>query len=229
MNNDDAPPSAPSSALALTVSEQQERRATAIAKYNGKIPDECRFYCEACGWDGTLKFDDDELAALGHDPEAYTGPCPGKGAVPATAGDKGSPAVECGFHMLMPYRLVTQGHEALMDASSRQRREDVEMATDVAFDRIAKKVAPFLGGGREQGSVAQPVAAQAAQLPAESRSAALLAIQALATEAAAQVSSPDIATYKNIVIDAAAMHGSIALTAAEVHSIATDIMEATNA
>lgn len=215
MSNDDNTP-AP---LALSIPEQ---RANAIAKYNGVIPNECRFYCESCGWDGTLQFTPKELEDLAFDVEAYTGPCPGKPATSAT------PKVECGFHMLLPYRLLQKGHESLMDSTERLERERIERGTDIAFDRLAKKVVPMMAQRHAPDARASTVAEHApaapAQLPAASRSAQLLLIQDNARLAGDGISSDDIATYKNLVIDVAAALGT-ALTAAEVHQIATSIME----
>lgn len=89
------------------------------------VPDECRFHCMSCGADKTLKFEEDEISALGGDVRSYTGPC-----------------WSCDLMTLVPRDVL------IGDVTSINERADQEYKKkiDVALDAVEQRVGKVLGG-----------------------------------------------------------------------------------
>ncbi|RLB38700.1 MAG: hypothetical protein DRH30_11085 [Deltaproteobacteria bacterium] len=110
----------------------KHEEATALArKIAGEDPpDECRFHCVTCGWGKTLKFEEDEAAALAGDITSYGGPCG-----------------ECGSMTLVPYAsLMGDETKTVLQNAKAIRREEYQEQAEVLVDRVKSEVAVMMGG-----------------------------------------------------------------------------------
>lgn len=116
------------SALALS---HEDATALALKMAGEPPPDECRFHCIMCGWNKTLKFEEDEILALGGDITNYGGPCGG-----------------CSSMTLVPHnKLVGIDGSSILEQARANKMEDYQDAADVFVDRVKKEVATVMGGG----------------------------------------------------------------------------------
>lgn len=113
---------------ALVRSEGQQR---ALARRVAGIepPDECRFHCPMCGWSNTLKFDDDEIEALGGDVTNYVGPCP-----------------SCSNQTLIPYNKMYDNAVSAEQKATANRRKQYEEQADVFLDRAGQALGDMMTG-----------------------------------------------------------------------------------
>jgi hypothetical protein len=112
--------------------------ANALArKIAGKLPpDELRFACVMCGWDKTLKFEPDELVALGGDITNYCGPCP-----------------ECDSMTLVPRdAIMGDDFTSASERARESRKEEYSEAADVFIDKVKEEVGGIMSGS----TLAQP-------------------------------------------------------------------------
>jgi hypothetical protein len=105
------------------------------AKIAGEeLPDECRFHCITCGWNKTLKFEEDELQALGGDITAYGGPC-----------------ASCGSMTLTPYAaLMGDEVRTIYERAKKNRREEARENADVLVERLREEAVSMMGGSTLQ-------------------------------------------------------------------------------
>lgn len=104
--------------------------ATAIARRiaGDKVPNECRFRCITCGWDKTLKFEEDEIEALAGDITQYGGPCG-----------------ECNSMTLVPYSTLFGAEfkpvlERDREARHKEYKEQAEVQAEVLVKTVQKVV-----------------------------------------------------------------------------------------
>jgi len=112
--------------------------ANALAKKiaGKRPPDEMRFACVMCGWDKTLKFEADELVALGDDITNYNGPCP-----------------KCESMTLVPRdKLLGDDFKPAADRARESRREEYSEAADIIIDKVTDRVGGIMAGS----TLAQP-------------------------------------------------------------------------
>lgn len=89
------------------------------------IPDECLFHCMSCGESKTLKFDEDEISALGNDIRSYAGPC-----------------WSCQMMTLVPRDHLIGDVTSIADRADEQFKKRV----DTALDEVEKRVGKVIGG-----------------------------------------------------------------------------------
>jgi hypothetical protein len=98
-------------------------------------PDRCRFHCVMCGWNGTLHFDADEIAALG-DVREYTGPCQ-----------------KCNSQTLQPHDQIANGaFKSIHEMASTNRKKEFGEAADVFIEKVQSRVGDMFGGVAMPGS-----------------------------------------------------------------------------
>lgn len=140
----------PGSAIVRT----QAEASSALQRITGKPANEEVYWCMSCGFAEdpndpakvrypkglTLKFDEDEIAALAGDLSAYTGPCP-----------------VCEFMTLVPMDRFTGGTIQQMARENRaaENREMAKTFVDVVKEEIAGG-SLFDGGPVDPGAAAVP-------------------------------------------------------------------------
>lgn len=114
---------------ALAISTPDQARAIVRRMSGDEEPDRCRFHCVMCGWNGTLHFDADEIAALG-DVRSYGGPCQG-----------------CSSMTLQPYDTIAGGaFKSIHEMASNNRKKEYSEAADVFIDKVSGRVGDMFGG-----------------------------------------------------------------------------------
>ncbi len=145
---------------ALAVRTKEEARSQLVRLRGDRVPNECLFCCIMCGWEGTIRFDADELAAMDDEVENYGGPCTG-----FAKDDKGQPVYEkdeageflldaqgnkipvpCGQMTLLPKRNMgagefTPGEQVAKRAKMRELREQAEVNADVFIEKAVQAAA----------------------------------------------------------------------------------------
>lgn len=133
MAEDDVPgfrPDVPSSGAALALKSKEDAARLARRIAGEALPDECRFVCIQCGWDKTLRFEKDEIEALGGDVRSYTGPCSG-----------------CGLEMLRPYdSLGGDEFRPIAQRARDNRRAEFGEAAEVFLDKAGERIQTMMGG-----------------------------------------------------------------------------------
>lgn len=131
MPGSDDDPVLPDSPKSNLVVRDKDEASSLARKVGGQLPpDECRFHCITCGWDKTLKFDQDEIDSLGGDITQYSGPCP-----------------ECGSMTLTPRdHLIGSDFKSIQDRAQANKRKDYEEQADVLVDRVKQEVGGIFGG-----------------------------------------------------------------------------------
>lgn len=125
------------------VKNSDQARALALKMAGEEPPDECRFHCVTCGWNQTLKFEEEEIAALGGDITRYTGPCP-----PNQNG--------CGNMTLVPHaRLMGQEFETVYQRAKKDRTEEYKEQAKVLVDTVKEEI---VGGSLFDGGPQEPSA-----------------------------------------------------------------------
>lgn len=120
-------PDVPGTAIALKSREDAARLALRLA--GEEVPDECRFVCIQCGWDKTLRFEKDEIAALG-DVRSYVGPCGG-----------------CGMEMLRPYDALGGAEfRPIAQRAKDNRKAEYSEASEVFLDKMTDRFTSVMGG-----------------------------------------------------------------------------------
>lgn len=121
---------------ALAISTPNEAKSLVKRMSGDETPDRCRFHCVMCGWNGTLHFEADEIAALGNVRE-YTGPCQG-----------------CNSQTLQPHDTIEHGaFKSIHEIASKNRQKEYGEAADVFIDKVSGRVGDiFSGGGPIPGS-----------------------------------------------------------------------------
>jgi hypothetical protein len=148
---------------ALAVRGKEEAR-TALARLRGdQVPNECLFSCIMCGWKGTIRFDDDEIAAMDGDVESYGGPCSGfakddkgqtiyekdaQGEFVVDAQGQKTP-VPCGQMTLLPTARMgqgdfTPGEQVAKRQKMRELREQAEVNAEVFVEKAAATIGAFM-------------------------------------------------------------------------------------
>jgi hypothetical protein len=123
-------PDVPETGSALALSHD-EATALALKMAGEPPPDECRFHCIMCGWNKTLKFEEEEIEALGGDITSYGGPCGG-----------------CKSMTLVPYNKLAGDHgKSILDRARENQREEAEIHADVLVDRVKEEVSTIFGKG----------------------------------------------------------------------------------
>lgn len=101
------------------------------------VKNECEFVCMSCGWNKTLKFDEEEMAVLDNNVREYTGPCPG------TLQD-GS---RCNMMTLVPKDAFWgKDFPSMADSAMKQKRDEAKVQADAMVDAVVEKVGPMIGG-----------------------------------------------------------------------------------
>lgn len=115
---------------ALAVTNPQDARAL-VRRMSGEEPhDRCRFHCVMCGWNGTLHFDPDEVAALGDDVRSYGGPCQG-----------------CQSMTLQPHDTIAGGaFKSIHEMASANKKKEYSEAADVFIDKVQGRVGEMFTG-----------------------------------------------------------------------------------
>jgi len=138
------------SALAVTTPKDAAKLARRIA---GEIPpNEMRFRCITCGWDKTLKFEDDEIEALGGDITGYGGPC-------------GS----CESMTLVPYStLFGAEFKPILERDKEARHKEYHEQAVVQAQTLVEEVKKHIVGGSSlDGGMSDPgVPEESAETPA---------------------------------------------------------------
>jgi len=121
---------------ALAISTPNDAKALVRRMSGDEQPDRCRFHCVMCGWNGTLHFDADEIAALGSVRD-YTGPCQ-----------------TCNSQTLQPHDTIENGaFKSIHEMASNNRKKEYSEAADVFIDKVSGKVGDmFSHGGPMPGS-----------------------------------------------------------------------------
>jgi len=123
-------PDVPETGSALALSHG-EATALALKMAGEPPPDECRFHCIMCGWNKTLKFEEEEIEALDGDITSYGGPCGG-----------------CKSMTLVPHNKLAGDHgKSILDQVRDNQREEAEINADVLVDRVKQEVATVFGQG----------------------------------------------------------------------------------
>lgn len=107
--------------------ERYGNKSAALARAiaGERVPDECRFHCMGCGADKTLKFEEDEIAALAGDITSYAGPC-----------------WSCEMMTLVPRDVLVGDVTSIADRADAEYKKRV----DVALDAVEQRVGKFIGG-----------------------------------------------------------------------------------
>lgn len=120
---------------ALAISTPNEAKALVRRMSGDDMPDRCRFHCVMCGWNGTLHFDADEIAALG-DVRSYGGPCQG-----------------CNSMTLQPHDMIAGGaFKSIHEMASNSRKKEFGEAADVFIEKVQERVGTMFTGGAMPGS-----------------------------------------------------------------------------
>lgn len=123
-------PDVPASSSSAIVKSPDQAKALARKIAGEELPGECRFHCVTCGWNKTLKFEDDEIAALGGDITAYGGPCP-----------------DCESMTLTPHAgLMGDDVKTIYERAKKNRREEYAEQADVLVDRVKQEIGSVMGG-----------------------------------------------------------------------------------
>jgi hypothetical protein len=155
--------------------------AKAIAKIlaGEEPPDRCRFACLACGWNGTLHFDEGEMEALGGDAKEYQGPCPGVGPVVSETGERSVPegvdawmiagctlaaGLKCGMMTLRPSDSVFDKNFVPVNEQARvARRAEYKEQAEVLVETVVDRFVPMANPARASGEPTPAAAASAAE------------------------------------------------------------------
>lgn len=132
-------PDVPPSTALVRTGEEAHKLA---AKMGGEPPpNECRYSCISCGWDGTLSFDDDEIAALDGDIRNYSGPCPGfvKDKAGKDTGEK------CGAMTLAPRETLAGKYASIDDRARHTRQAEYKEQAEVQAEVLVATVKHELG------------------------------------------------------------------------------------
>lgn len=111
------------------VSTRQDAKALARSLFGDSQSNRMRYICIACGWDKTLEFEDDEIAALGGDIAEYSGPCG-----------------QCNCQTLVPHGSILAGTN-IEEAAQKNFHKQIDDASDLVLDKIEARVADFITGG----------------------------------------------------------------------------------
>lgn len=114
----------------IVISTPAEKKAF-LARLSGELPpNECRYLCRNCGEDKTLRFDDDEMAALGSNLADYSGPC-----------------WKCGTMMLVPYDSIQNGSfKSVHEMASENKKREYGEAADVFLGKVQERIGDMIGG-----------------------------------------------------------------------------------
>lgn len=119
---------------ALVVRGKDEARALARRMAGESIPDECWFHCVTCGWNNTLKFDKDEIEALGGDVTSYGGPCPTEMPSLKTG------TMGCGSMTLVPRdSMIGDDFRSIRQRAKENRKEEYSDAADAFIDKVQER------------------------------------------------------------------------------------------
>lgn len=130
---------APASTAIVTT--RQESKALAKSFF-GEHPTRMRYVCIACGWDKTLEFEVDEIAALGGDMAEYSGPCGG-----------------CNCMTLVPYGSILAGTN-IEEMAGKNFQKQIEDASDIVLDKLESRVVNLMTGGAGAASAADAPATE---------------------------------------------------------------------
>jgi hypothetical protein len=119
----------PETAGSAIVKDPGEARRLA-RRMAGQDEKRCLFNCVTCGWEKTLEFEDDEIAALNGSVRNYSGPC-----------------VQCGAMTLIPKDEMFGGEKSILELATQNRRVEYEEAADVFLDKAAQKIGEVMGMG----------------------------------------------------------------------------------
>jgi hypothetical protein len=113
----------------LAIRNPEDARALVRRLSDEPTPDRCRFHCVMCGWNGTLHFEPDEVAALG-DVSTYGGPCQG-----------------CQSMTLQPHDAIAGGaFKSIHEMASNNRKKEYSEAADVFIDKVSGRVGDMMTG-----------------------------------------------------------------------------------
>jgi hypothetical protein len=148
---------------AMVVRGKEEARSALVRLRGDQVPNECLFCCIMCGWEGTIRFDAEELAAMGDEVENYAGPCSGvakddKGQVVHEKDETGEFVLDaqgnripvpCGQLTLLPKRNMgagefTPGEQVAKRAKMRELREQAEVNADVFIEKAVQAAASVM-------------------------------------------------------------------------------------
>lgn len=145
-DHNDTPPTGPMGTMhsdsptsTAIVTTQQESKALAKSFF-GDHPTRTRFVCIGCGWDKTLEFEAEEIAALGGNMSDYSGPCGG-----------------CNCMTLVPYGSILAGTN-IEEMAGKNFQKQIEDASDIVLDKLESRVVNLMTGGA---GAAAPAAADA--------------------------------------------------------------------
>lgn len=139
---------------AALVRTRDETHALVRKMAGEEMPDECRFLCVTCGWDKTLRFDEEEIEALGGDVTSYRGSCP-----------------ECGAMTLTPYaklmgqdigNIYAHAKKARLDEYREQAEVQAPMLADAMAKGLRKEVLNVMSGSIFDGPEQEPETDEAA-------------------------------------------------------------------
>lgn len=135
----------------IIVRTPEQARALAKRMF-GELPkNEMRFLCATCGWDKTLAFDEEEIAALGNDISSYGGPCP-----------------QCKYMTLAPYGDILAGTN-IQKMAEESYFQQIDQAADIVLDKVQDRVADLMTGTPRAAKAAPakpgPVAVSREDLP----------------------------------------------------------------
>jgi hypothetical protein len=104
------------------------------------VQNELEFHCGACGWNKSLHFEPDEMAALDNDIRGYTGPCPG-----------------CQCMTLTPKDAYWGGDFPSMSAlAQKNKRAEARVQAEEFVDVVAEKVGDMMTGGIPKPTIEDP-------------------------------------------------------------------------
>jgi len=172
---------------AMVVRGKEEAKAALVRLRGDQVPNECLFCCIMCGWEKTVRFDEDELAAMDGNVENYSGPCPGfaKDANGESVYEKDDAGeflldamgakipIPCQQMTLLPKRNMgagefTPGEQVAKRQKMRELREAAEVNADVLVDKVIQAVAS--GGAAvapPQSEIVQPASPAEPAVPTE--------------------------------------------------------------
>jgi hypothetical protein len=107
----------------------QDEARTLAKRISGDAPNEMLFKCVMCDFKQTLRFEDDEIEALGGDISTYGGPCP-----------------KCKSMTLVPMSQLFPDFLSAEQRARRNRKEEFTEAAEVFTDVVAKKVGSLVTG-----------------------------------------------------------------------------------
>lgn len=115
---------------------------------------EMEYHCMTCGWSGSLKFDPDEIEALGGDISEYSGPCPGR---------EGE-TCHC-MTLVQKSALFGKDYPNMSDLAAKNKRGEARVQAEEFVEVVAEKIAGMASGGSFSSPTIQDPEAPSDDLP----------------------------------------------------------------